>query len=481
MGTDFETLIIGTGFAGLLMAYRLKAAGRKDFAILEKADDVGGTWRENTYPGAECDVASALYSYSFAPNPTWEFQYAKQPQILQYLQDFATDQGLRPFIKFGRAVRSAVWNEEAKHWTVTTDDGETYTSRFVVSAIGQLHIPMEPEFPGRDTYKGPSFHTARWDHSVDYRGKRVGIVGSAASAIQVIPAIAPEVEHLTIYQRSPNWIISKNDRPYTKLEHWLAKRIPALSQLYRLRLWCLGEYVLWPTIKGNRFTRGLLKAQNRWMMKKAIKDPALREKLTPDFAMGAKRILLSDDILPTYARDNVDLVFDPIETFTESGILAGGVERGHDLVVLATGFETNPFLKMIDVRGEGGVSIREHWKDGAHAYYGINTAGFPNFFMLYGPNTNTGHTSIVYKLEGQADYILQLIEAAGKGALAVEPEVEARFNDEMQSRLADLAWAKIDKSWYKDGDRVTNNWPGGSREFRKRLKTPDLSHYRRVA
>ena len=479
MGRAVDTLIIGTGFGGLLMGYRLKEAGRDDFVILEKADDVGGTWRENTYPGAECDVPSALYSYSFAPNPTWEFKWAKQPQILKYLQDFATGQGLREHIRFGQEVRSCVW--DGRRWQVETADGEVYSARFVVSAIGQLHIPNAPDFPGKADYRGASFHTAQWDHSVDHRDKDMAIIGNAASAIQVIPAVAPEVRKLTVYQRSANWIIPKGDRPYSKLEHWLGERIPWLSKLYRGALWSQGEYLLWPTISGNPVTRAALKLRNRLAMRKHIKDKGMREKLTPDYPLGAKRILFSDYLYETYARENVEVVFEPIETFTENGIRAGGVERHHDLVVLATGFETNPFLKMIDVRGEGGLSIREHWKDGAHAYLGVTTAGFPNFFMLYGPNTNTGHTSIVYKLEGQADYILQLMEAAGEGALAVEPEVETAFNEEVQRRLADLAFSKVEASWYKDGDRVTNNWMGSSREFRRRLAKPDLSHFRKVA
>ena len=474
-----RTLIIGTGFGGLLMGYRLKDAGDDDFVILEKANDVGGTWRENTYPGAECDIPSALYSYSFAPNPTWTFKWAKQPQILKYLQDFATEQGLRDHIRFGREVRACTWTDG--RWTVETASGETYHAQFVVSAIGQLHIPNEPGFEGRERFRGASFHTARWNHDIDHKGRDMAIIGNAASAIQVIPAVAPEVRKLTVYQRSPNWIIPKGDRPYTRLEHWLGERLPWLSRLYRASLWSQGEYMIWPTIKGNRFTRALLTLWNRVGMRKHIKDPELRRRLTPDYPMGAKRILLSDLIFPALARDNVEVVFDPIETFTETGIRAGGVERSHDIIVLATGFQTNPFLKMIDVRGEGGRSIREHWKDGAHAYLGVNTAGFPNFFMLYGPNTNTGHTSIVYKLEAQADYILQLMEAAGEGALAVAPDVEDAFNEEVQGRLRDLAFSKVEASWYKDGDRVTNNWMGSSREFRKRLAKPDLSHFERVA
>ena len=479
MGERHRAIVIGTGFAGLLVGYCLRKAGITDFVILEKADSVGGTWRENTYPGAECDVPSALYSYSFAPNPTWDFKWAKQPQILSYLENFATEQGLRSHIHFGAEVRSCIWEDEG--WTVTLADGETLRAQHVVSAIGQLHYPNIPDFPDLDTFGGDNFHTAEWDHDIDHRGRDVAIIGNAATAVQVVPAIAPEVRRLTVYQRSPNWIVNKPDRAYSRFEHWLGARIPGLSRLYRFSLWCQGEYLLWPTIRGNPLTRAVLKAQNWWLLRKSIKDPELRARLRPDYPMGAKRILFSRDYYPALARDNVDLVLDPIDTFTPGGIRAGGVERNHDLVVFATGFQTNPFLQHVDVRGQGGRSIREHWSDGAHAYLGVSTAGFPNFHIMYGPNTNTGHTSIVYKLEGQAEYIIQLIEAAGDGALAVEPEVEDSYNEEVQRRLSEIAFSKVEASWYKDGDRVTNNWMASSREFRRRLRSLDLSKFRKVA
>jgi len=480
MGT-YKAIIVGTGFAGLLMGYRLKQAGIDDFIILEKAESVGGTWRENTYPGAECDVPSALYSYSFAPNPTWKFKWAKQPQILEYIQDFVTEQGLLEHIRFGVEVRGAVWDESKTCWHIQSTAGDTWDAQFFIPAIGQLHIPNTPDFAGRESFDGASFHTAQWDHSVDYSGKDMAIIGNAASAIQVIPEVAKDVAKLTIYQRSPNWIIPKKDRPYSRFEHWLLRKFPRFASAYRFNLWCQGEYMIWPTIKGNRFTRGLLKTWSKLGMRKHIKDAELRQRLTPDYPMGAKRILLSDKIFPALARENVELVFDTIQTFTPEGIQAGETRRSHDLVVFATGFETNPFLKMIDVRGQGKQSLRQHWKDGAYAYLGVATAGFPNMLMMYGPNTNTGHTSIIYKLEGQANYILQVIQEAGEDAIVVDTQAEVTYNEEVQRRLGELAFSKIEKSWYKDGERVTNNWMGSSREFRKRLRTPHLGHYHRLS
>ena len=471
-----RVIIIGTGFGGLAMVRELRERGIEDVVVLEKADSVGGTWRENTYPGAECDVPSALYSFSWAPNPTWDFKWAKQPQILDYIRGVAEE--LSPDIRFGQTVRECVW--EGSGWRVETDK-ETFRAQHLVSAVGQLHVPNTPDFPGREAFGGAAFHSAEWDHSIDWRGKRVAVIGNAATAVQIVPAIAPEVERLTVYQRSANWIVKKPDRAYTSVEKWLGRRVPALAKAYRASLWSLGEFVIWPTIRGNPVTRAFLRAQNWWLKRRAIRDPELRAKLTPHYPMGAKRILFSSEYYPALARENVELVLEPIETFTAEGIRAGGEERAHDLVVFATGFHTNPFLKNIEVKGERGRTLREHWSDGAHAYLGVSTAGFPNFHMLYGPNTNTGHTSIVLKLEAQARYAAQLIEAAGKGALAVEPEVEDAFNDEVQERLRGLAFSKVEASWYKDGDRVTNNWMGGSVEFRRRLERPDLDKFRRVA
>ena len=473
-----KVIIIGTGFGGVAAARELLEAGVEDFVLLEKADDLGGTWRDNTYPGAECDVPSALYSYSWAPNPTWEFKWAKQRQILDYIHATADALGLDPHIRLGQAVRRCVWDGEG--WSVETEN-DVLRAQHVVSAVGQLHIPRVPDFAGLDSFAGQSFHSARWDHDVDLCGQRVAVVGNAATAVQIIPAIAPEVGQLTIYGRSPNWIVKKPDRAYSRAEKWLGARVPGLAKLYRGSLWSLGEFVIWPTIRGNRVTGALLRAQNRWLRRKAIRDMELRQKLEPDYPIGAKRILFSSEYYPALARDNVELVTEGIDAFTQSGIRADGVEREHDIVVFATGFQTNPFLKNIEVVGEGGRTLREHWSDGAHAYLGVSTAGFPNFHMIYGPNTNTGHTSIILKLEAQARYVAQLVGLAGEGALDVAPEVEAEFNAEVQDRLQKLAFSKVEASWYKDGERVTNNWMGGSLEYRRRLKALDPDVYRVVA
>ena len=472
---DCKTLIIGAGFAGICMGAQLKIRGDDDFIIVEKADDVGGTWRENTYPGAECDIASALYSYSFAPNPSWDFKWAKQKQIHAYQKHVTENYGLYDHIKFGRTVVSCVFKEAV--WTTTFSDGEVIRSQFLVSAIGQLHIPKTPEIKGVEKFEGVSFHSAEWDHSYDYSGKKIAVIGNAASAIQLIPELAEATDNLTVYHRTPNWIIPKKDRAYSGLEKWLGKRIPALAKLYRFNLFAQGEFFIWRIIQGKPIAKWIGTQWVKSGLRKHIKDPELRAKMLPDYPIGARRILLSDKIYPAFAKDTVDVVTDSLSEFTEGGIRTeDGTERAHDLVVYATGFYTNPFLKQIEVTGENGLSLRDHWADGATAYMGIMTDGFPNLFVLYGPNTNTGHTSIIYKLENQVNYVLQLMNKTQE-KISVTPEAETEFSEEMQTRLQELAWAKVDASWYKVDDKIPNNWPGSALEYKRRNKTPIWDHY----
>ncbi len=473
---QYKLVIVGSGFAGLGLAYKLKKAGIDDFIILEKADGVGGTWRHNTYPGAECDIASSLYSYSFAPNPGWDFKWSKQPQILSYIESFAEENNLNCHVKFGQTVKSAKYSKG--HWSVNTEEGETYECQFFVSAIGQLHHPSIPNFKDKESFEGPNFHSAQWDHSVDLQGKNVGVIGVGASAAQLIPEVAKIAKHLTVYQRSPNWIINKHDRPYSRFEKWLAKKLPFMAKLYRGGLWCQGEFFIWPVIKGAKIRGALVRGLNALEIKAHVKDPEKRAKLKPNYPVGAKRILLSDTYYKAIGRDNVTLETDGISRIEKDGIQTKtGKIHAHDVIVYATGFYTNPFLKEIDVRGKGGVKLREHWKDGAFAYLGVTTSGFPNMFILYGPNTNTGHTSIIYKLEAQFEHILKLMAKTAGGTVSVKEAAEAAYNIEAQDKLSKLAWAKIDASWYKDGTRVTNNWHGGSTEFKRRLENPIYEHF----
>lgn len=464
-------IIIGTGFGGIAMAVALQKAGYDDFIMLEKAATLGGTWRDNTYPGAECDIPSALYSYSFAPNPTWDFKWAKQPQILAYIHKVAKDYDLMRHMRFNQAVTDARYQNG--RWAVTATDGTQYDGQFLISAVGQLHHPAFPNIKGVNDFAGHSFHSAQWNHAIDLTGKNIGVIGNAASAVQFIPEIAKSAGHVTVYQRSANWVIDKGDRPYTRIEKAVAKRLPWLAKFYRFGLWGLGEYVIWPVIKGAKWRAAILRAKNRWDMGRHIKDPAMRAVLTPLYPMGAKRILFSDKYYETLAQDTVNLVTDSVKAVTAAGIkTADGTTRDHEVIIYGTGFHTNPFLKDISVCGEGGALLHDVWADGARAYMGTMVDGFPNLFTLYGPNTNTGHTSIIFKLEAQAGYVVQLIKAARAGHIAVQPAAAEAFDREMQHRLAKLAWDKVDRSWYKDGTRLTNNWPGPSREFKRRAEKP---------
>ena len=468
--TRVKTLIIGTGFGGLCMGVKLKQAGDDDFIMVEAANSLGGTWRDNSYPGAECDIPSALYSFSFAQNPTWDFKWAKQAQILAYQNKVADDYGLRAHMRFKQRVQTCIYDEKKKRWRVQTAGGEAYDCQFLITAVGQLHYPNTPKIEGAETFKGDSFHSAQWNHTIDLAGKRVGVIGNAASAVQFIPEIAQTAGELTVYQRSANWVVDKGDRPYTRLEKAIAKRLPLLANLYRFGLWSLGEYVIWPVIKGAKLRAAALRLKNRLDMRAHIKDEKLRQALTPTYPVGAKRILFSDKYYAALARENVELVLGAPARIDAEGIVDfRGTARPHDVIIYSTGFHTNPFLKSIEVRGTGRQTLREKWKDGAYAYLGISVSGFPNMFMLYGPNTNTGHTSIIFKLECQSDYVIQLMQhAQAAGPMAVKADVESAFNDEMQIRLADLAWNKVETSWYKDGARLTNNWPGSSIEYKRR-------------
>ena len=460
------------------MAYKLKQAGHDNILLLEKASEVGGTWRENTYPGAECDIPSVLYSYSFAQNPAWDFKWAKQAQIFDYLRSFAGDNDLTRHICFKTQVKCARYNQEQQLWRVETGD-KAFICRFLISAVGQLHHPNVAQFDGQESFAGAAFHSARWDHTVDLKNKRVAVIGCAASAIQLIPEVAKEAARLTVYQRSPNWVIDKGDRPYSQFEKWLAGYVPWIRSLYRFSLWALGEYVVYPAIRGARIRAWLLRAKNRWDMRKYIKDRELQNTLTPSYPIGAKRILFSDKFYRALAQAHVELVTEAITSIAPNGIRdASDQLREHDVIVYATGFKTNPFLQDIDITGINQQPLHEHWANGAFAYLGVATHGFPNMFMLYGPNTNSGHTSIVFKLERQADYIIELMNQAGSGEVQVDQAAEQDYNREIQNRLRQTAWDKVDSSWYKQGDRITNNWPGSAREYAQRLRTPLKHHFK---
>jgi len=474
-----KTVIIGSGFGGLCMGIKLKQAGHDDFVILEKADDLGGTWRENTYPGG--DIPSALYSYSFEHNSEWQFKWSGQQQILKYQHDTASKYGLEAHLKYHHEVNALAFNEQNQRWQVSVSNGEQFEAQHVVCAIGQLHKPSTPKFKGVESFKGSTFHSAEWDHSVILDGKKVAVIGNAASAVQFIPEVAKVAADLTIYQRSPNWILAKVDRPYADWEQRISAKYPFVAKLYRRFIWMLGEYGVLPAIKGNRFSRWVVKKACLANLNKHVSDPELRAKLTPEYPVGAKRVLFSDHYFPALTRDNVNLNMNGVDRIDGAGVVdTQGQLLEADVIIYGTGFQTNPFLADIDVRGIGQRSIREAWSEGAQAYLGVSTNGFPNLHLLYGPNTNLGHSSIIIMLEAQVNYIIQAmdqLDQLGKQSCDVKKDVEANYNKEIQRRLSHMAFSKIEQSWYKDGNKVTNNWAGGTREYVRRLKKINMAAY----
>ncbi len=476
--------IIGTGFSGLCAAIQLKQAGNTHFTLFEKADSLGGTWRENTYPGCECDVPSALYSFSFERNPRWTHKWSEQPEILRYMDHCADKYGIRPHIRFNAEVVSVRFDEAAGVWHLETADGTLERFDAVICAVGQLHKAVIPDFEGRDSFAGPAFHSAQWDHSVDLAGKRVSVVGNAASAIQFIPQIAPVAGALTVFQRSANWIAKKDDREYSEFEKRLGSVFPPLTRLYRFMIWMRGEGLLYPLMEteGWDWLRKQTEEKCIAYIEEKIADPDLRKKLIPDYPIGAKRILFSDDYYDALARPNVDVVTDPIARLLPSGIeTRDGTQYPADVIVYSTGFDTNTFMAPMAVTGRAGLDLNALWAaHGAEAYLGVTHTGFPNFFMMYGPNTNLGHNSIIIMIEGQTRYILSCLDAVarrGKRWLEVKSSVQDAYNQELQDRMAGKVWGQIRDSWYLTNGKVTNNWVGRTTEYVKRTRKVDPDDY----
>jgi cation diffusion facilitator CzcD-associated flavoprotein CzcO len=475
--------VIGAGFAGLCAAIRMKELGLHDFVVLERGDDVGGTWRDNTYPGAACDVPSHLYSFSFAPNPEWTRSFSPQPEIQAYLRRCASDFGIYPHVRFGVEVASAVWNDERQRWTLATTAG-TVEAQFLIGAMGALSEPAVPALPGLDRFEGETFHSAEWDHDLDLRGRHVASIGTGASAIQYVPEIAPSVGALDVYQRTPPWIIPRTDRAISRAERWVYRRVPAVQRLVRsLIYWSRESYVL-----GFTRTRTLMRVPERIArthLARQVPDPQLRARLEPDYAIGCKRILISNDYYPTLSRDNVNLVTDGIrEVRARSIVAADGTERPADVIIFGTGFAVTDIPAADRIWGRNGLLLREAWRDGMQAYKGTTIAGFPNFFMLVGPNTGLGHTSMVYMIEAQVSYVLDALRQMmrlGIEALDVRPQVQAAANAELQERMAGTVWTTGGcASWYLDPQgRNTTLWPDFTFRFRTTTRRFDLAAYAR--
>ncbi|HIC7210992.1 alpha/beta hydrolase fold domain-containing protein [Burkholderia stabilis] len=477
-----SAIIIGAGFAGIGMAIALQRAGIHDFVIVERSHDVGGVWRDNSYPGAACDVPSHLYSFSFEPNPAWSHVFAPQPEIHAYLQHCARKYGLARHLRFGAEVERARYDEAHALWRVTLADGTTLSAAVLVSGTGQLSRPAMPDLPGIDTFRGRAFHSAHWDHDTPLAGKRVAVVGTGASAIQFVPAIAGDVQRLVVFQRSPAYVMPRPDRAYRPWEKALFRGLPWAMKLYRASIYLRYES------RAIAFTRlhGLMDfavgRPFRKLLARDVPSAALRERLTPDYPIGCKRILLSSDYLAAMSRDNVELVTQRIRRVTEDGIeTADGAHHPVDAIIYGTGFAATEFLSPMRITGRDGLDLNDAWRRGAQAYLGLTVPGFPNFFMLYGPNTNLGHNSIVYMLESQIAHVMRCVRAMRRdGACAIDVDARRyrRFNARVQQRLAGSVWSSC-KSWYVDASgHNSTNWPGFTLTYRWITRFAGLRAYR---
>lgn len=480
-GKGLSVLIVGTGFSGLGMAIQLKQAGFEDFTILERAGDVGGTWRDNSYPGCACDVQSHLYSYSFEPNPNWSRMFAPQPEIKAYLQHCARKYGLLPHIRYNAELVRAEYDEKDALWNVTTRAGETYSASVLVSGMGGLSTPAFPSIKGLEAFKGKMFHSAHWDHGHDLEGERVAVIGTGASAIQFVPKVAQKAARLDLYQRTATWILPKPDREISAAERLLFRRFPAAQRALRNSIyWMLESRVLGFVI--NPRVMKLVERQARGHIRRQVKDPVLRKKLTPDYTIGCKRILISDDFYPAVSRANVDVITDGIrEIRAHSVVDANGVEREVDTIILGTGFKAQDPMPRGAIFGRGGQDLLDAWTDGPEAYKGTTVAGFPNFYVLMGPNTGLGHSSMVYMIESQIQYVLDALQAMrrdGLRSLEVRPEAQARYNAGLQQKLGKAVWQSGCKSWYvNEAGKNTTLWPGFTFRFRELTRQVELVDY----
>ncbi|WP_170377308.1 flavin-containing monooxygenase [Ruegeria atlantica] len=480
MAHSAEMLIIGAGFSGLTMAIEARKRGISDIAILEKAGDIGGTWRENTYPGVACDIPSHLYSMSTHLNPDWSRAYAGGAEIQAYLQKIGRDEGLYDLCHFHQQLKSARWDGD--RWQVETEGGQHWTARFLVSAIGALHLPDVPDIPGADGFPGPKFHSAEWDHDVELVGKRIAVVGTGASAVQFVPEIAKTAAQITIFQRTAPYILPRPDGPIAPWVRSLYRRIPILPRIRRKLIYWIFEY-------RHRVFRGEERmvnfAMKMWRngLEKAITDPEQRERLTPGYRIGCKRILSSNDWYTVLARDNVTVIPHGVATIEGDQIIAADGSRTQaDVLIWGTGFHVTDVVERLDITGTDGLTLRQAWTDGMQANLGTAIAGFPNFFILLGPHTGLGHNSVVLMIEAQVRHIGRVLDQMQRNGLqAITPDAakQEAFTQEMQDRHSDSVWqAGGCTSWYQDAQgRNTTLWPGTVSEYEKRMARSGLEQY----
>jgi cation diffusion facilitator CzcD-associated flavoprotein CzcO len=465
------TAIIGAGLSGMCMAIKLKEAGFHNFKLYEKADNVGGTWRDNSYPGVACDVPSHLYSYSFEPKLDWSKVYSPGAEIQGYCEHVARKYGLLDHVVFGAELVKSTYKSGS--WDLEFANGNQVQAQHLVSCIGGLHVPSFPEIEGRDGFEGASFHSAKWDHSVNLKGKRVAVVGSAASALQLIPEIVDDVKSLDIYQRTPNWVMPRPVESYSAAAIARFKRFPILAKLHRLMIYLTFEG-RFPLFRGSRFFGERAKNMALKHLEKQVSDPELRAKLTPDFPVGCKRILASDSFYPALQQDHVDVITEGIASIDNTGIIAeNGKRRDVDVIIYATGFKPFTMLDGQEITGIAGRTMKEYLKDGIRAHRTVMVPGFPNYYMLMGPNSGLGHNSIILIIEAQVKYILQCLrETQKRGAIAIDAkeDVSEAFNADIQEQLKDTVWHGQCKSWYQDEKgRIFTLWPRGTVHFRRAL------------
>lgn len=475
--------IIGAGFGGLAMAIRLLQNNIRNLVILEKASEIGGTWRENQYPGAACDVQSHLYSLSFSPKTDWSKRYAEAPEIYQYIQILTAEHQLQSYIRFNTEVSAAHYLENQCLWQLTLNQNETLTAQFVIFASGPLHVPQIPRISGIEKFKGKVFHSSQWDHDYDLSNKNVASIGTGGSAIQYIPEIAEKVKQLYVLQRTAAWVIPRDERRYLLIEKRLFDRFDWFRKLHRARLYWTNESRVVPIMKPQvmKYAQKLAEAYIRHQ----VKDPVTADKLIPNYIMGCKRILVSNKYYPSFNRKNVLLVTDDILELTEDSIITkDGKKRAIDCLIYGTGFVTDPriYLKSFSCTGLNHIELTDAWKDGAESYYGISTKGFPNLFQLLGPNTVLGHNSVIFMIESQVNYILQLIEMAEKAqsqAIVVKADTQDQFNQHLQSQFTNTIWQSGCVSWYQQADgKNFSLWPNYTWKYWLKTRKANPADYR---
>jgi cation diffusion facilitator CzcD-associated flavoprotein CzcO len=472
--------IVGSGFAGIGMAIRLKEAGIDDFVVLERAGDVGGTWQANTYPGCQCDVPSHLYSFSFEPNPSWTRTYSRQPEIWAYLRRCTERHGLGAHLRLGHELTAAAWDDAARSWRVQTSRG-AFVASLLIDATGPLSHPAVPKIAGLEGFEGKLFHSAQWDHEHDLSGERVAVIGTGASAIQFVPRIQPEVRQLHVFQRTPPWILPHSDRPTSRVERLLYRLLPPAQRAVRTAVYWSRETFVFGFAKNPRLAQPAERLAELHL-RRQVRDPQLRRKLAPDFRLGCKRVLISNAWYPALCKPNVELVTEAIERIDGREIvLADGSRREVDTIILGTGFHvTDPPTAWL-VRGREGVTLAEAAGTSPQAYLGTAMAGFPNLFKIIGPNTGLGHSSMVFMIESQLNYVMDAVHTMDERRIAsveVRPEAVARFNEEVQAMMKNTVWSSGCASWYLDAQgRNTTLWPDFTFRFRQRTRHFDADSY----